>query len=127
VHSIFNDSENFRDVKKTTLRQLFLASIKILATTKGMEGVKLAGRVMPVSGKPSYWAYSKVTKTQAASTILNAKAIIYVNLKDIDTKEKLLRAVAHESGHIISDLTGADYGTKRDELYNFLTAKLLRV
>ena len=83
------------------LKALFKAAIKYLSTTQDFKNISLKGKIMTCGDKSSFYSYVRGSKTVNNSRkVLNFSAVIYANLRDISTQEKLLDAIAHEAAHI---------------------------
>ena len=84
-------------------RDYFLQAVEILNSTTSFQNIQLEGRVMQNAKKSSYWStvvchgYARIGVAES----LVGEAAIYMNLRDIDSEDKILAAIDHEANHIM--------------------------
>ena len=82
-----------------TNRQYFLQAVKFLDGTAGFTDILLQGKIMKAAKKESFW--SVVTfRGYKGDRFYGGIATIYVNLRDLRTREQILEAIDQEANHI---------------------------
>ena len=90
-------------LKYNQRREYFLQVIKIVDNTNPFRNIQLEGRIMQDAKKSSYWStvtckgYIEAGDRES----LTGEAVIYINLRDISSKSKILAAIDHEANHIM--------------------------
>ena len=84
----------------TDLRDYFLQGINFLDELKEFENILLTGKIMRNAKKESFYStiYFKGYAKNVAT--LYGEATIYINIRDINTTDRILEALAHEAAHI---------------------------
>ncbi len=99
------------------LKKIFQDAIKFLSGIAAFQDISLKGKLMNKSDKESFHSYMRGTKVvNQQQKVFDFSAVIYVNLRDIQDKNKLLEAVAHEAAHIKE----GDFVENRDSFRNLL-------
>lgn len=99
------------------LKKIFQDAIKFLSGIAAFQDISLKGKLMNKSDKESFYSYMRGTKVvNQRQKVFDFSAVIYVNLRDIQDKNKLLEAVAHEAAHIKE----GDFVENRDFFRNLL-------
>ena len=99
------------------LKKIFQDAIKFLSGIVAFQDISLKGKLMNKSDKESFYSYMRGTKVvNQQQKVFDFSAVIYVNLRDIQDKNKLLEAVAHEAAHIKE----GDFVENRDFFRNLL-------
>ena len=99
------------------LKKIFQDVIKFLSGIAAFQDISLKGKLMNKSDKKSFYSYMRGTKVvNQQQKVFDFSAVIYVNLRDIQDKNKLLEAVAHEAAHIKE----GDFVENRDFFRNLL-------
>lgn len=76
---------------------------------------KLEVTVMKKSKKDEFWGTSVKRFIKTGDEVFKQEGTIYLNIRDIKTKEHFLQAVAHEAAHLLDD------GEKlKQQIYDYL-------
>ena len=85
----------------TDIRQYFLQGIEFLNGLEEFKDILLAGEIMRVEKKQSFFSTVHFTGYAKNHDKLLGHATIYANLRDLKTCTKVLEALDHEACHIV--------------------------
>jgi hypothetical protein len=91
-----------------SLLEFFLRGVEFLNTQPEFKNVLIKGKIMRLPKKQSYYSTICFAGYEGNNEVYG-EATIYINLRDLKTKEGIIKALAHEANHITNIKVGADY------------------